>query len=79
MEAILAFGRGRWKLSPFSSGEYGGGEGGGRRSWPPLSHLQGVGVMGEGGRESRSVLVLDAACMHVVLHYVSLSRISILL
>ncbi len=34
---------------------------------------------GEGVRESKSVLVLDAACMHVVLHYVSLSHISILL
>ena len=57
----------------------GGGGGGNRRSWPPLSHLQQAGVMGGGERESKSVLVLDAACMHVVLHYVSLSHISVLL
>jgi hypothetical protein len=34
---------------------------------------------GGGGRESKFVLVLDAACMHVALHYVSLSHISVLL
>ncbi len=39
-------------------------------------------MRGEGeGREGREqlALVLDAACMHVVLHFVSLSHISILL
>jgi hypothetical protein len=34
---------------------------------------------GEGGGESKLALVLDAACMHLASHYVSLSRISILL
>ncbi len=29
--------------------------------------------------ETKFVLVLNAACMHVVLHYVSLSHISVLL
>ncbi len=43
----------------------GGCEGGGRGS--------------AGRRENKFVLVLNAACMHVVLHYVSLSHISVLL
>ncbi len=33
---------------------------------------------GQGGEGGRSALVLDAACLHPVLHYVSLSHISIL-
>ena len=32
-----------------------------------------------GRRENKFVLVLNAACMHVVLRYVSLSHISVLL
>ncbi len=39
IEAVLAFGRGRWKLSQSSNGECVGGGGGGRCSWPPLSCL----------------------------------------
>ncbi len=40
-----------------------------------------AGECTEGGRVGggRSALVLDAACLHLVLHYVSLSHISILL
>jgi hypothetical protein len=34
---------------------------------------------GGGGRGSRSVLVLDVVCIHLVSHYVSLSHISVLL
>jgi hypothetical protein len=87
MEAVLAFGRGRWKLFKFSSGEYVGGGGGGAEidaAGLPLSHLWEAGVRGGGrGRTGRSenkfVLVLNAACMHVVLHHVSLSHISVLL
>jgi hypothetical protein len=33
----------------------------------------------EGRGENKFVLVLNAACMHVVLHFVSLSHISVLL
>ncbi len=60
----------------------GGGRGGNRRSWPPLSHLLEAGVKGGGGRAGRREQirpVLDAACMHVALHYVPLSHISVLL
>jgi hypothetical protein len=61
---------------------WGRGGGGNRRSWPPLSHLGGgcEGGRGRAGRgENNFVLVLNVACMHVVLHYVSLSHISVLL
>ncbi len=38
------------------------------------------GGRGRAGRgETKFVLVLNAACMHVALHYVSLSHISVLL
>jgi hypothetical protein len=59
----------------------GRGEGGGRKQSQPASLILPVaGVLGGGGgEEGRSALVLDAACLHLVLHYVSLSHISILL
>ncbi len=63
-------------------GVRGWGRGGGNGcSWPPLSHLWEAwgGGRGRAGRsENKFVLVLNAACMHVVLHYVSLSHISVL-
>ncbi len=57
----------------------GGGEGGGQTQ--PVSLIlpeagERAGGRGEGGR---SVLVLDAACLHLVPHYISLSPISVLL
>ncbi len=67
-----------------SAGECVGGRGGGQGTdVAGLSYLAcggcTGGVWGGGGGEGRSALVLDAACLHLVLHYVSLSRISILL
>jgi hypothetical protein len=52
--------------------------------WPASLILPGAGALGRargrgGGGEGRSALVLDAACLHLILHYVSLSHISILL
>ncbi len=84
LKAILAFLQGRWKLSKFSNGGcVGGGGGGNRHSWPPLSHLLEAGVGGGSGRagrrENKLALGLNAACMHVVLHYVSISHISVML
>ena len=85
MEAGLVFGRGRQKWLISSNGEYvggGGGGGGNRRSCLPY-HIYRRGVRGGRGRagrgETKFVLVLNAACMHVVSHFVSLSHISVLL
>jgi hypothetical protein len=46
-----------------------------------LSYLACSGYTEKGGGvgEGRSALVLDAACLHLILHYVSLSHISGLL
>jgi hypothetical protein len=60
--------------------ERGGGRGQGVDA-AGLSYLAcgGCAGGGGGGREGRSALVQDAACLHLVLHCVSLSHISILL
>ncbi len=64
IEAILAFGRGRWKLFKFNNGVYVGERGGGnRRSWPPLSCFLEAGVRGEGeGREKREQICPCTKC-----------------
>ena len=54
------------------------------RKWTQLASLiEFLGGGCERGRaergENKFVLVLNAACMHVVLHFVSLSHISVLL
>jgi hypothetical protein len=58
--------------------EGGGGQG---ATAAGLCYLAWGGCTGasRGGEEGGPALVLDAACLHPVLHYVSLSHISILL
>ena len=59
-----------------------GERGGGGTDVAGLSYLACGGcteAWGGGSGEGRPALVLDAACLHLALHYVSLSHISILL
>ncbi len=64
-------------------GVHGWGGGGNGRKLAPLITFIGGGCEGGRGRAGRGenefVLVLNAACMHVVLHFVSLSHIRVLL
>jgi hypothetical protein len=66
MEAVLAFGRGRWKLIKFSSGEYVGGGGGGEidaAGLPYHIYRRRVWEGGEGeGREGRDQICPCTKC-----------------
>ncbi len=74
IEAILASGRGRWKLHKFSMGGMWVRGGGRKQTQPLLSRPLEAGVGRRGRSESKYVLALNATCMHV-----SLSHISVLL
>jgi hypothetical protein len=86
--SLLGLSRGRppfqpqsLKINSFGHGEGVGGGGGGRVQLQQASLiLPGAGALGRaGGKEGRSVLVLDTACLHPLSLCVSLSLISILL
>ncbi len=57
----------------------GGGGGGQTQLASLITFTAGEYAGGGEGVESKPALVLDAACMHLALHYVSLSHIFVLL